>query len=216
MPEDLNLPDVKEPLDAQKPIVIVDIDGVLFDTPVDAVEAANQANGTNYHVTDIFNHNAEHDKEKFVVNGEDQFWKFQHDTDKYRKVEGARKALERLAKRATIIALTSRNYDDFEVPTRRAIEEHFGDLISKVLFTTEPSNAQHREKGEIVVELGGKLLLDDAVKYCESAVAHGVPAILIPQPYNESGHNYPPELRATDWEHAADMVEAELDRSQTQ
>jgi uncharacterized HAD superfamily protein len=196
----------------QKPIVVVDIDGVLFDTPIDAVAAANVTHGTTHHVNDIFNYNAEHDKTKFVISGEDQFHTFQHSTGRYREVQGARNALQRLAKRAKIIALTSRNYATFSHSTREVIAKHFGNLISEVYFTTEPLSEKHREKGEIVKELGGSLLVDDAVKYCESAVAHGVPAVLIAQPYNQSGHNYPTEYRATNWDDAVRIIERELDR----
>lgn len=200
---------------AEQPIVVVDIDGVLFDTPIDAVAAANVENGTNHDVSDIFNHNAEHDKSKFVVDGVDQFHKFQQDTGNYRQVEGAKEALEHLVRQtgAKVIALTSRNYDMFYEPTTAAIQEHFGDLISEVYFTTEPSNDTHREKGEIVKELGGKVLVDDAVKYCESAVTHGLPAVLLPQPYNRTGHNYPPEYTATNWQDAVRIVEQELEKT---
>lgn len=200
---------------AEQPIVVVDIDGVLFDTPTDAVAAANAENGTDHDVTDIFNHNAEHDKSKFVVDGVDQFHKFQQDTGNYRQVEGAKEALEHLVRQtgAKVIALTSRNYDMFYEPTTAAIQEHFGDLISEVYFTTEPSNDTHREKGEIVKELGGKVLVDDAVKYCESAVTHGLPAVLLPQPYNRTGHNYPPEYTATSWQDAVRIVEQELEKT---
>lgn len=197
----------------EKPVVVVDIDGVLFNTPTDAVMAANDKNGTAYNVTDIFNHNAEHDKDKFVVDGEDQFHSFQLNTANYRQIEGAKHALEHLAKRATVIALTSRNYDMFYDITKQAVHDHFGDSVSKVYFTTEPSNDQHREKGEIVKELGGTVLVDDAVKYCESAVAHGLPAVLLAQPYNETGHSWPPEYRAADWDDAVRLVEQELDNS---
>jgi uncharacterized HAD superfamily protein len=202
-----------KPSTQTKPIVVVDIDGVLFETPIDAVAAANLAHSLSYNVSDIFNYNAEHDKTKFVLKGEDLFHAFQLDTARYRQVKGARKALERLAKRARIVALTSRSYDKFYDATLAVIKKHFGDLIDDVYFTTEPLNDRHREKGEIVKELGGAVLVDDAVKYCESAVAHGVPAVLIPQPYNETGHNYAANYRAKDWADAVRIIEQELDRS---
>lgn len=195
----------------KKPVIVVDIDGVLFETPIDAVKAYNQAYGASYNVSDIFNFNAEHDKSKFVVDGEDQFHKFQHVTEQYRQVSGVRKALERLSKRARIVALTSRNYEMFYKSTKRVIEAQFGNLISDVYFTTEPSNDKHREKGEIVKELGGTVLVDDAVKYCESAVRYGLSAVLIPQPYNKTGHSYSLKWRAEDWEHAVKLIEKELD-----
>jgi len=203
---------VTEQVATEKPVVVVDIDGVLFNTPADAVTAANEKHGTNYATSDIFNHNAEHDRTKFVIDGEDQFHNFQLNTANYRQIDGAKSALQHLAKRATIIALTSRNYDMFYDITKQAVHDHFGNSISEVYFTTAPSNDQHREKGEIVKELGGKVLVDDAVKYCESAVAHGLPAVLLAQPYNETGHSWPPEYRATDWDDAVRLVEQELDR----
>lgn len=196
---------------SKKPVVVVDIDGVLFDTPVDAVATANRLHGTKHLATDIFNHNAEHDKTKFVVNGKDLFHAFQHDTAQYRQVEGAKAALKRLSHRANIIALTSRSYDLFYTLTRKVIAEHFGDIISEVYFTTAPNSDQHREKGEIVKELGGNVLVDDAVKYCLSARAYGIPAVLIAQPYNKAGHDYPPEYCAANWQEVVQIVERELD-----
>jgi uncharacterized HAD superfamily protein len=196
----------------RKPIVVVDIDGVLFETPVDAVATANKQHGTNHHVNDIFNYNAEHNKITFTVDGEDQFHRFQHDTGSYREVEGVRHALERLAKRATIVALTSRNYDKFSESTRRIIKDRFGELISEVYFTTKSSSGPHREKGEIVKELGGSLLVDDAVKYCESAMAHGLPAVLLAQPYNQHGHSYSSDYCAANWDDAVRIIERELDQ----
>lgn len=205
---DLTDKNTEKSLDA-RPIVVVDIDGVLFDTPVDAVAAANTEHSTTYTSKDIFNHNAEHDKDKFIINGEDQFHKYQHDTTKYREVEGAKQALERLSKRAKIVALTSRDYAKFAKSTRQVINEHFGNIITEVYFTTEPTGSHHKEKGKIIQELGGSVLVDDAVKYCESAVAHGVAAILLSQPYNKVGHSFP--LQASNWNEAVRLIEHELD-----
>ena len=49
----------------EQTIVVVDIDGVLFDTPGQAVARWNGIHGTSHDTTDIYNHNAVHDKEKF-------------------------------------------------------------------------------------------------------------------------------------------------------
>ena len=193
--------------ETQKPIVVVDIDGVLFNTPVDAVASYNKKYSSNYKVSDIFNHHAEHDKKRFVVNDEDQFHAFQLNISQYKEVEGAKRAIDRLAKKAKIIALTSRNYDKFYIVTNQIIKDYFGNSISEVYFTTQPSSTKHREKGEIVKELGGNVLIDDAVKYCESAIAFGIPAILMRQAYNISGHGFPKEYTADNWSQAIVLVE---------
>jgi len=197
---------------SDKPIIVVDIDGVLFETTNDTVTAVNKEHGTAFTVTDLFNHHAEHDKSKLVINGEDQYHKLQHNVDQYREVDGAKQVLERLSTRAQIIALTSRNYDKFFESTQKVIGDRFGEVISEVYFTTQPSSDQHREKGEIVKELGGAILIDDAVKYCESAIKYGIPAVLISQPYNKVGHDYPKDFTASNWQEAAEIIERVLDK----
>src|SRR5690349_2105350 len=49
----------------ERPVIVVDIDGVLFDTPQHAVERWNSIHGTAYSVEDIFDYNAKHDKTLF-------------------------------------------------------------------------------------------------------------------------------------------------------
>lgn len=195
-----------------QPIAVFDIDGVLFNTPDDAVASANARNGTSHSVEDIFNHNADHDKSKFIVDGVDQFHEYQLDASQYREVEDAREALEMLVdKGVKVIALTSRNYDMFYEITKQAIEEHFGDLVSEVYFTTEPGSDEHKEKGEIIKELGGEVHVDDAVKYCLSAEAQDIPGILLARDYNKTGHVYPPEKTAQNMREAASMILRHLD-----
>lgn len=194
-----------------QPIAVFDIDGVLFNTPDDAVASANARNGTSYSVEDIFNHNAEHDKSKFVIDGVDQFHSYQLDTSQYRKVEDAKEALQALVDNGVkVIALASRNYDMFHETTKVAIAEHFGDLVSEVYFTTEPGSEEHKEKGEIIRELGGQVHVDDAVKYCLSAEAQDIPGILLARDYNRTDHVYPPEKTAQNMREAASMMLRQL------
>lgn len=183
----------------QKPIIVLDIDGVLFQTPTDAVLAYNQRFGTTHVVEDIFDYNARHNEDLFVVDGIDQFHLYQDDANAYAPVPGSVAALKKLAKSAKLVALTSRSYDRFYTLTQESIQKHFGNTISAVYFTTKPGSEDHREKGEIIKELGGSLLIDDSVAYCLSCQKLGIPAILFGQPYNKAGHDYPPELRAKDW-----------------
>jgi uncharacterized HAD superfamily protein len=197
-----------------KPIVVLDVDGVLFQTPSDAVLAANKLHGTTHKVEDIFDHDAHHNKELFVVDGVDQFHLHQSDIAAYTPVPGSVEAITSLAQSATLIALTSRNYDKFYDVTKAALHRYFGTAITQLHFTTKPGSEDHRPKGQIVQELGGALLIDDSVEYCKSCSDFGIPAILFGQPYNQQGHDYPAELRANDWPHAESLARQLLQRIQ--
>ena len=185
----------------KQPVIVFDIDGVLFSTPSDAVKHSNNIHGTSHDVTDVFDHNAVHNEEIFIVNGVDQFWSFQKLVEMYTPTKDAQNAVTKLSKFAKLIALTSRSYDMFYESTNEAIHKFFGDAISEIYFTTSKgSGINGRNKGEMIIELGGDLLIDDAVKHCESCRKIGIPAILFSQPYNKKGHAYPTELTAANWD----------------
>lgn len=216
----------------EQPIVVVDIDGVLFDTPGQAVDRWNTIHRTTHEVTDIYDHDAVHDKTKFRRyhdNGaydendgkgkfDDGFYDGQKDIDGYIQMEGARSALERLHRRgARIVALTSRDPAKLREATLRAIDSHFGighdkdGLIDEVLFAGDPDiPGDHRRKSDIMKAIGGKVLVDDAVRYVEDAAAAGLPAILLTQPYNRKGHTWPPAMTAATWKEAELLIEREL------
>lgn len=223
---------MSEDLATEQPVVVVDIDGVLFDTPGQAVKRWNDIHGTSHETPDIYDHDAVHDKEKFRVyhedgkydedNGkgrfDDGFYDAQKDTANYIQMPGAKAALERLHGRgAKIVALTSRDPAKLREATLSAIDSHFGighdndGLIDEVLFAGDPDiPGGHRKKSEIMKAIGGKVLVDDAVRYVTDAAESELPAILLAQPYNKDGHNWPPEKTADTWEHAERLIEQEL------
>ncbi|MGB3945567.1 MAG: HAD family hydrolase [Candidatus Saccharimonadales bacterium] len=216
----------------EQPVIVVDIDGVLFDTPKQAIERWNEIHGTTHAVTDIYDHDAVHDKVKFrhyhddgkydEGNGQgkfdDGFYDGQKEVDGYIQMEGARDALARLrARGAKIVALTSRDPGKLREETLNAIDSHFGighdkeGLIDEVLFAGDPDiPGGHSKKSDIMKAIGGKVLVDDAVRYVTDAAEAGLPAILLAQPYNKIGHTWPPEKTADTWERAEQLIEKEL------
>lgn len=216
----------------EQPVIVVDIDGVLFDTPRQAIERWNEIHGTTHDVIDIYDYDAVHDKVKFrhyhddgkydEDNGQgkfdDGFYDGQKEVDGYIQMEGARDALARLhARGAKIVALTSRDPGKLREETISAIDSHFGighdkeGLIDEVLFAGDPDiPGGHRKKSDIMKAIGGKVLVDDAVRYVTDAAEAGLPAILLAQPYNKAGHAWPPEKTADTWEHAERLIEKEL------
>lgn len=217
---------------SEHPTIVVDIDGVLFDTPAQAVARWNDIHGTTHEVADVYDYDAVHDKVKFrhyhedgsydEENGkgkfDDGFYDGQKDTDAYIQMEGAKDALSRLrARGARIVALTSRDPGKLREATLSAIDTHFGighdadGLIDEVLFAGDPDiPGGHRKKSDIMKAIGGKVLVDDAVRYVKDAAEAGLPAILLAQPYNKEGHDWPPEKTADTWEHAEQLIEREL------
>ena len=114
----------------EHPVIVVDIDGVLFDTPQHAIERWNNTHGTNYAVEDIFDHNAKHNKALFrhwhedgmetdKESGEkfdDGFYGAQKDVANYSLMPGARDVLARLKSEygASLHALTARDKNNLE------------------------------------------------------------------------------------------------------
>lgn len=216
----------------EQPVIVVDIDGVLFDTPQQAVERWNALHGTSHGTPDIYDHDAVHDKDKFRDYHEggkyeedndkgkfdDGFYDGQKDVEGYIQMPGAKDALQHLHTRgAKIVALTSRDPAKLREETLSAIDSHFGighdkdGLIDEVLFAGDPDiPGGHRKKSDIMKAIGGRVLVDDAVRYVTDAAEAGLPAILLAQPYNKTGHNWPPEKTADTWERAEQLIEQEL------
>lgn len=165
----------------EHPVIVVDIDGVLFDTPGHAVERWNRIHGTGYKVEDIFDEHAVHDKELFrhrhadgvetdAETGEkydDGFYGAQKDVANYLLIPGAREVLARLKHEygASLHALTARKRTNLGDATLTALGEHFGvgeaeeDLIDELHFSGDPD---HDDKLD---ENGEKLDLTDKGTY---------------------------------------------------
>ena len=144
----------------EHPVIVVDIDGVLFDTPQHAVERWNKIHGTSYAVEDIFDHDAKHDKDLFrhwhedgmetdKETGEkfdDGFYGAQKDVANYLLMPGAREVLAKLKAEygASLHALTARDKNNLEDVTLTALGEHFGvgeaeeHLIDELHFSGDP------------------------------------------------------------------------------
>jgi len=220
----------------EHPVVVVDIDGVLFDTPRHAVERWNGMHGTDYVVEDIFDHNAKHDKERFrhwhddgmetdTETGkkfDDGFYGAQKDVANYLLIPGAREVLTRLKLEygATIHALTARDKNNLEDVTLTALGEHFGvgeaedDLIDEVHFSGDPDfiGEAQTDKGTILRDiLHADVMVEDSIANAKSAKKADIAAFVLSQAYNQTGHDYPPEEIATDWENLYDLISKSLE-----
>ncbi|MFZ1257982.1 MAG: hypothetical protein WAQ25_00770 [Candidatus Saccharimonas sp.] len=170
---------------SEHPIIVVDIDGVLFDTPQQAVDRWNREHGTSYAVQDIFNEHAVHNKELFRRwhdggietddtgrKYDDGFYSAQKDVANYLLIPGAREVLARIKREygTSIHALTARKKSNLGDVTLTAVSKHFGvgdaeeHLIDELHFSGDPD---HDDK---VDEDGKKIDLTDKGTYLREKI----------------------------------------------
>lgn len=220
----------------EHPVIVVDIDGVLFDTPQHAVERWNKIHGTNYAVEDIFDHNAKHNKELFrhwhddgletdketSKKFDDGFYGAQKDVANYLLIPGAREVLERLKHEygASLHALTARDKGNLEDVTLTALGEHFGvgegdeNIIDELHFSGDPDfiGENQADKGTILRDkLGARIMVEDSVANAQSAEKANVATFVLSRAYNQTGHDWSPDAIAPDWDTLYHLISQSLD-----
>jgi len=220
----------------EHPVIVVDIDGVLFDTPQHAVERWNTVHGTSYAVEDIFDHNAKHNKELFrhwheggletdKETGEkfdDGFYGAQKDVANYLLMPSAREVLAKLKHEygASLHALTARDKGNLEDATLTALGEHFGvgeaeeALIDELHFSGDPDfiGETQADKGTILRDrLGAHIMVEDSVANAISSKKASVATFVLGRAYNQTGHDWPPEEIAPDWDTLYHLISQSLD-----
>lgn len=209
----------------EHPVIVVDIDGVLFDTPQHAVERWNGIHGTDYKVEDIFDHNAKHNKELFRhwhdggletdketgAKFDDGFYGAQKDVANYLLIPGARDVLERLKHEygASLHALTARDKGNLGDVTLTALGEHFGvgegdeNLIDELHFSGDPDfiGETQADKGTILRDkLGAHIMVEDSVANAISSKKANIATFVLGRVYNQTGHDWAPDAIAPDWD----------------
>lgn len=90
---------------------------------------------------------------------------------------GAQFAIKELMKTYDVILLTARpKY--LETVTRKWVADQLGDDIKVYFAKNFYRDDNTKSKGEMCIELGATVLIDDAVDHCRSAVENGIEAIL--------------------------------------
>lgn len=209
---------------SERPVIVVDIDGVLFDTPQHAIERWNKIHGTAYKVEDIFDFNAKHNKDLFrhwheegietdKETGDrfdDGFYGAQKDVANYLLIPGAREVLERLKREydASLHALTARDRNNLEDVTLTALGEHFGvgngdeNLIDELHFSGDPDfiGDIQADKGTILRDkLGAHIMVEDSIANAKSSKMANVATFVLSRAYNQNGHDWPIDAVASDW-----------------
>lgn len=91
--------------------------------------------------------------------------------------EGAKDAIQALKAKFNVIFITSRPLAQKD-ETRKWLDEHV-DKDSPLYIASNPAAGQNlQSKGELCLELGASLLIDDNISNCQSALEYGADAIL--------------------------------------
>ena len=227
-------------LEKRQPVIVVDIDGVLFDTPKQAVERWNKIHGTDYKVEKIFDHNAKHNKDRGIgrkyhkygseldpATGErfdDIFYGAQKDIAGYLLMPGACEVLLRLKKEygASIHALTARDKNNLGGVTLTALAEHFGigpddeGVIDELHFSGDPDfiGESKADKGTILRDkLGGDIMVEDSIANAKSAQRANVATFVLRRAYNDNeNHDWPQDQTAIDWNELYNLISESLER----
>jgi uncharacterized HAD superfamily protein len=110
---------------------------------------------------------------------------------------GALFAIKELQKKYQIILITSRRIA-FEKATRVWISEQLGDQIEIYFAKNNRVAGNIKTKGELAMELGVSVLIDDSVGHCTDVLEHGIEAVL----FGDYGwqHSIPAGVvRCKDW-----------------
>ena len=121
-----------------------------------------------------------------------------HDPSIIQPYEGALEALETLAERFTLAAVSARS-GIWEKAAREWLALHFGDLFEIVHFAGGTDGSHTETKGEMCVALGAKWHVDDHLDHCVDALAHGVQPILFGEYGWQSGKVPSGVVRCKDW-----------------
>ncbi len=219
-----------------RPVIVVDIDGVLFDTPQHAIERWNRIHDTDYKVEDIFDYNAKHNKELFRLwhddgpetdmetgrTFDDGFYGAQKDVANYLLIPHAREVLERLKREygADLHALTARDKDNLEDVTLTALEKHFGvgdgdeDVIDALHFSGDPDfiSESQADKGTLLRDkLGAHIMVEDSIANAERSKKANVATFVLERAYNHSGHDWNSDAIAPDWDSLYKLISESLE-----
>lgn len=86
-------------------------------------------------------------------------------------------ALKQLMDKYDVVFITSRNAS-WEKATLAWMNHYLGENQFKLFFTNRFADKGVKTKGQLCIELGATLLIDDNVDHCRSAIDNGVDAIL--------------------------------------
>ena len=189
-----------------KPIIAIDIDDVISETKEATRLWANQRANLDlqphhYHVDEDYwayynriwaSHNVG-DTLKF----ETFLAELVEDQTHVPLMAGAAFAISQLRDQYDIILITARD-PSLEISTKAWLKSHFDFELPLYMSNNPIVKSGTQSKGELCVKLGASVLIDDNVDNCQSAIDHGVEAILFGD-YGWNARTPEKAIRCADW-----------------
>jgi 5'(3')-deoxyribonucleotidase len=195
------------PKTENKPVIVVDIDEVLFPMAATFLNYYNHEHKTNYTVNDMDSYYVE----DMTGETEEQLLakiRSYISTPHYKNaqpLEGSAEAIQRLSEEYELAILTARD-DFYRGSTENFVEAHYPGVFSSVQYTHQIESPHiFVPKFEICKELGAIAIIDDSLKNVIECAEHGIDGIL----FGEYAWNKTDQLphgvtRLNDWQEVAE------------
>ena len=188
---------------SKKSLIAVDMDDVLFDFLGEFFLWHNKTYGSQFSAADmmyaklweVWGGTKEEALERIL-----RFW---DDTDllPIKPINGAREALGEMKKDYRLAVVSARFENTLEA-SQLWLDKYFADVFDEVILGISDPMAQERQrnKAEVCVDIGAKLLIDDQLVHAVECSKVGVEVLL----FGEQAHNQSAELpqgvtRVADW-----------------
>lgn len=182
-------------------VIAIDCDDVLVPTAQKAVENYNLTYAANVDLANYYGSAEDWGVDDIRVASlriEEYFKRFGHD-ELITPFPEAVVAVRSLSKLHKLYLVTGRA--DFMSPiTQDMADTYFPNCFEGIVHTNYYDSTAVRSKGEVCRGIGARILVDDHIAHCESALSCGVEdALLLNQPWNQSKGLPTHITRCIDW-----------------
>lgn len=191
------------PNPANKKIIAVDIDEVLFPMAASLLEFYNGEHGTEYRIdqmTSYFLEDLTGETEEEMLAKIQAYLKTEHYLAG-QPIEGSIDAIHKMREKFKLILVTSRDHF-YRGSTERFLENKFGGLFDELYYThLEATPTVRKPKHLICKEIGAIALIDDHLSNVVSCPEHGIEGILFGDyPWNQSKSLPDGVVRVNGWQ----------------
>lgn len=183
-----------------RPVVAVDIDGVLFPFRELFIEHHNQAHSTELELAKW----QAYDMAEFLalspqatIERIEEFYQAQdsHVTD---PVPGAKEAINKLARHYRLVVITARPAHIAELTTKW-LDDHFPKAFADVFFAAAEYHTGYVSKLDLCVMSQAGTLIDDSIEFITEVASKGIAGVLFGDDIWNQGKLPPNAKRAQDW-----------------
>jgi uncharacterized HAD superfamily protein len=190
------------PKPANKPVIAVDIDEVMFPMVPDLISYLDREHSVRLSQADFIKYNLEEIWKGDPAEALELFESYKNQVGiEVAPIKGAAEALHKLSLKYDVIVMTARDIKVEDI-TRSWLNHHFPELFKEVhLLGNRKDSVSYRNKAEVCKELGVFCLIDDSLKHVIETNAAGIKTILFGDyPWNQIDELPSGVIRVEDWQ----------------